>query len=621
MASDYVIEMLHITKEFPGIKANDDITLQLKRGEIHALLGENGAGKSTLMSVLFGLYQAEQGTIKKDGKEVQIKDPNDANRLGIGMVHQHFRLVSNYTVTENIILGMGKNNSIETINLSNLSYEGTGVAISNSTITINKQGTYYFTGTLAEGNIVVNAGDDDNVVLVFENANITCTTTAVINGVNAKNIIINVKAGSSNTFTDSTSYTVFTEDDEPNATIFSKTDLMINGKGTLIVNANYDDGIVSKDDLVITNANIQITSADDGIRGKDSVDIKNATITINAKGDGIKSTNDTDTSKGYVLIDNSKITINAESDGIQAETILNTSNSNLTITTTGDTSSEDVSSKGLKAGKEITINSGNISISSTDDTIHSNYFIIINGGNLELSSKDDGIHADTDVIINGGNIDITKSYEGIEAAYIEINDGEVSIVASDDGLNASDGSGDTNFWGRQESFNTNTNVQLVINGGNIYVNASGDGLDSNGTMTQTGGDVIVAGTQNNGNGALDYDSTFNITGGSLIVYGATGMWQNPSTTSSQYSLCFSASGKAGDKIEIKDSNGNTVESFTTDKAYNAILISNSKLQKGTTYTLYVNGSESSSLELTSIVTSTISGNGMGGGMMQGGGRR
>ncbi|MBE5036273.1 ABC transporter ATP-binding protein [Subdoligranulum sp. DSM 109015] len=98
--------MLHITKEFPGIKANDDITLQLRRGEIHALLGENGAGKSTLMSVLFGLYQPEKGVIKKDGKEVRIKDPNDANRLGIGMVHQHFKLVECFTVLDNIILGV-----------------------------------------------------------------------------------------------------------------------------------------------------------------------------------------------------------------------------------------------------------------------------------------------------------------------------------------------------------------------------------------------------------------------------------------------------------------------------------------------------------------------------------
>ena len=106
MGSPYAIEMLNITKRFPGIIANDNITLQLKKGEIHALLGENGAGKSTLMSVLFGLYQPEEGTIKKDGEVVSIKDPNDANALGIGMVHQHFKLVECFTVLDNIIMGV-----------------------------------------------------------------------------------------------------------------------------------------------------------------------------------------------------------------------------------------------------------------------------------------------------------------------------------------------------------------------------------------------------------------------------------------------------------------------------------------------------------------------------------
>ena len=106
LAEDFVIEMLHITKEFPGIKANDDVTLQLRRGEVHALLGENGAGKSTLMSVLFGLYQPEHGVIKKNGQEVNIKDPNAANDLGIGMVHQHFKLVECFSVLDNIMLGV-----------------------------------------------------------------------------------------------------------------------------------------------------------------------------------------------------------------------------------------------------------------------------------------------------------------------------------------------------------------------------------------------------------------------------------------------------------------------------------------------------------------------------------
>ena len=106
MANDYIIEMLNITKEFPGIKANDNITLQLKKGEIHALLGENGAGKSTLMSILFGLYQPTSGTIRMNGKEVQINNPNDANDLNIGMVHQHFKLVECFSVLDNIVLGV-----------------------------------------------------------------------------------------------------------------------------------------------------------------------------------------------------------------------------------------------------------------------------------------------------------------------------------------------------------------------------------------------------------------------------------------------------------------------------------------------------------------------------------
>ncbi len=107
--NDYIIEMLNITKEFPGVIAYDNITLQLKKGEIHALLGENGAGKSTLMSVLFGLYTAEKGEIRKNGQVVNIKNPNDANNLGIGMVHQHFKLVEIFTVLENIILGVEPN--------------------------------------------------------------------------------------------------------------------------------------------------------------------------------------------------------------------------------------------------------------------------------------------------------------------------------------------------------------------------------------------------------------------------------------------------------------------------------------------------------------------------------
>ena len=203
--------------------------------------------------------------------------------------------------------------------------------------------------------------------------------------------------------------------------------------------------------MKIINSTIEITSKDDGIRGKDYVAIKDANINVNSEGDGIKSTNDTDESLGYIKIEGGLVTINAGSDGIQAENILNISeNANINITTTREitkTNSEDFqamgrglcgnaqntsnpstttetdskSSKRLKAGKEITIESGNIEIFSTDDGVHSNGIVVINNGTMNLSSGDDGIHADTSIAIHGGNINITKSYEVIESNYIEIN--------------------------------------------------------------------------------------------------------------------------------------------------------------------------------------------------------
>ena len=291
-------------------------------------------------------------------------------------------------------------------------------------------------------------------------------------------------------------------------------------------------------------------------------------------------------------------------------------------TSSSSSSSDDsVSSKGIKAGKEITINSGNITITSTDDSIHSNSYIIINDGTFELSTGDDGIHADNNILINNGTINITKSYEGIEANYIKINDGNISVVASDDGINVSGGDGSEAFGQMGgDSFSTveDDDRQLVINGGTMYVSAQGDGLDANGSIVMNGGKVTVAGTTNNGDGALDYDEAFNINGGTLIVYGATGMWQNPSTSSTQYSICFGTSGSAGDKIVLKDSKGNEIASFTTEKTYGAITISSGDLEKGETYTLYVNGEAKSSQELTSIVTSNLTTSGGMNGNMNGG---
>lgn len=507
----------------------------------------------------------------------------------------------------------------------NSSVQGQGVSISGNTITITSAGVYYLTGTLTNGNIIVDANSSSDVTLVLSNVNITSQNTAVINGVKANEITITLEEGTENYLTDSDNYTYFTdvEDSEPDATIFSKTDLVINGSGKLIINANYLDGIASKDTLKISNCEIEITSNDDGIRGKDYVGINNATIQITSNGDGIKSTNTSDTSLGFIKIENSSINIETLRDGIQAETIVNITESEINIETNGEisNSSEDISSKGIKAGTELTVESGTINIDSVDDALHSNGSIIIEEGTFTLSSDDDAIHADTSIVINAGSIDITKSYEGIESSYIEINSGDISIISSDDGINVAGGNDSSSFNGRpgQNNFSSvgETNQKLIINGGNIYVRASGDGLDANGSIYINGGNIIIAGPTSSGNGSFDYDNEFIISGGTLIAYGASGMWQSPSNSSTQYGILFSVSGKQGDKITIKDSNGEEIANFETDCSYGVVFISSSLIESGETYTISVNESDTNSVTVTSVISGNSSGmnmQGNGGGM-------
>lgn len=530
------------------------------------------------------------------------------------------------------------------INLNNNKIEisGSGIINSNNTITITKGGSYYITGENEDCNIVIDA-EKQEVQLFLENCNINSKTTAPINGINASSLIITLVENSENVISDSNEYSKFTdiENSEPDGTIFTKTDLVINGTGNLKINANYKDGIVSKDTLKISNCNIDINSADDGIRGKDFTAINNANITINSDGDGIKATNSEDVSLGYILIEGGNININSKADGIQAETILNISNeSNINIVTSGKiTSSNQMdyrnlggsysstitddgsSSKALKSGSEISILSGNINITSTDDSIHSNGKIIIENVNLNISSGDDGIHADTNIIINSGKINISKSYEGIESSYIEINDGDISVVASDDGINVAGGNDNSSMMERpgQNNFSnvSDSNKKLLINGGSLFINATGDGLDSNGSIEIISGNIEVAGPTSGGNGALDYGSSCTINGGNIIIYGSTGMWQNASNSSTQYCLTYVVSGNSGDEIILKDESGNEIANFKTQKSYGAILFSNEKIENGKKYILYKNGENVGELEVTNIINSMASGGMNSGNMNQG----
>lgn len=295
-----------------------------------------------------------------------------------------------------------------------------------------------------------------------------------------------------------------------------------------------------------------------------------------------------------------------ESTAAPQENVQNTApgiKNNNTPVTESTNSDETLSTKGIKAGSEIIINSGNIKIDSCDDSIHSNNALTINVGNIEISSGDDGLHSDTTLDINGGEINILKSYEGIESETININNGNINLVSSDDGVNASGGTAENPAEGMQAGGHMGMSGEssgtglLNLNGGRLFVNAGGDGLDANGSIYMTGGTVIVCGPTNTGNGALDYDNKFEISGGALIAVGSSGMAQSASDTSSQNFVSIALSSQeAGTLVNVQNSSGENIITFSPLKKFEHVVISSPELKTGETYTVSVGGSMSSSCE-------------------------
>lgn len=586
-----------------------------------------------------------------------------------------------------------------TLNGDNISCKSSDVKIDGSTITIQKAGTYLLSGTLTDGNIIVDSDDKENVRLIFNGVEISNSTTTPLYIKNAEKTILTLVDGTENTLSDSENYTLDDEsDNEPNGTIFSKDDLVINGLGSLTINANYNHGIQSKDLLKIISGNIDITSVGDAIIGKDGVIVKEAVINIESQEDGIKATK-VEENKGYIYLDNPEVTIKAKKDGIQAVTCLYVKDGKYNIET-GETNensqsnsdtSADYSRKGMKAGVDITIENGEYTIDSEDDGIHSNNSITVNAGTVNIASKDDGVHADTELTINNGDIKVSESDEGLEAKYITINDGNIDITSSDDGINASSGSNntsddgnapgagnrpemptnengeadtnagnrpemptnengeaDTNTGNRPEmpanensentsgnnagmmpgggqgGFNESDGSELVINGGIVHVNASGDGIDSNGTITINGGKIYVDGPTSGGDGALDYADTCEINGGILVAAGSIGMATAPTSGSTQYSVnaAFSKTYNGETKVTVKDSSGNEVLTYTPAKNFQSFVFSTDKLKSGETYTIYAGDTQEGTFTVSDITTTVGNvSSGMGGGKpggMQGG---
>lgn len=527
-------------------------------------------------------------------------------------------LVENINKKENSIEYIDTNieldNSDEDIEWSN--YEIKNLTLTES-ITITEEGIYELLGEITNGMVTVNT--KGNVKLILNNVTITNESGPAIYIKNAKNTVIYLKEETTNTLEDSSNYQT---DEDINATIYSKDNLIFDGSGTLVIKANYQDGIVSKDNLKIKNGTFNITSIDDSIKGKDSVYIIDGNFNITAGGDGIKSTNTSDKNKGYVYIENGNFEIDATLDGIQAETKLLIKNGNYTIKTGngstnnskkdtwgnwGKTDSTDTkSAKGLKAGNNIVIEDGTFNLNTSDDSIHSNNYIGISNGTYSISSGDDGIHADNEIIIEGGSIDIKESYEGIKAAKITIYNGDISVVVSDDGINVAGGS-DSSSMNRPgaNNYNENTTNTLTIYNGNIYVNASGDGIDINGSGYIYGGVITVDGPTSNGNGALDYDGELIVNGGTLIAVGSNGMLQKISSNSTQYNVTINlkTTYQKGTKISILDENNEEIISYTPTKSFASIIVSTNKLSLSNTYTIKIDNETYGTFTVSSITTS------------------
>ncbi|GKV54069.1 hypothetical protein NCCP2222_00160 [Sporosarcina sp. NCCP-2222] len=345
--------------------------------------------------------------------------------------------------------------------------ESQSILASEGKLTIKTSGVYVLSGTWDNGQIVVDAEDEGTVRLVFNGVDIKSEISAPVFIQNAANTIISLEDGTLNTLTDAKEYVLDeSSEGEPNAALFSKDNLTINGTGSLRVVGNMNDGIKSKDDLKITSGTIEVEAVDDGIVGRDVVGVKDGSITIQAGGDGIKSTNEKK-ENGGIAIQGGHFEITAANDGVQAAKSLYVMDGTFSIKTGGgspdsiqaseqrpdpwgmtesaEKDSDTPSTKGIKAAVQLAVGGGTFTIDSLDDAVHSNDSVTIIDGSFDIETGDDGIHADSSVVTAGGTISIQKSYEGIEGNRITIIDGDIHIVSSDDGINVSGGNDSSGF--------------------------------------------------------------------------------------------------------------------------------------------------------------------------------
>ena len=519
------------------------------------------------------------------------------------------------------------------------------VKISGSTVTITEEATYVISGTLTDGMIIVNAEDTAKLQIVLNGVDITSKTSAALYISEADKVFVTLADGNTNTLANGGSFTAI-DDSNIDAVVFSKQDLTFNGSGSLTVTSPAAHGIVCKDDLVITGGTYTINSASHGLDANDSVRISSSTkLTVDAGKDGIHCENTDDASLGFIYISDGTMNIEAEGDGIAAGAYMQIENGTFDLlvgggsengsntssgnyggfmggggrgggrpgemrpdglqNSTAATDESSTSMKGIKAANSLLISGGTFKIDSADDSVHSDISVTINGGTFEIASGDDAIHAEETLTVTAGTFNITESYEGLEALDIDIKGGDFKIVANDDGLNAAggtDASGTTG--GRDGMFGgpggmgggmSSGNGSIVISGGKLYVKASGDGIDANGTLTISGGFTVVTGPTQGDTATLDYDKSATITGGTFIGTGAQGMAQTFSDSEQGVVAVSVGNQSAGTNITLKDKNGKALITYAPDLSFAVVILSSPDIVSGDTYTITV-GSESGEFE-------------------------
>lgn len=401
----------------------------------------------------------------------------------------------------------------------------TGYEIDGTDVSITAAGTYVFSGDCDNGSITVKKGVT-GVTIVLNGLTLTNDDSAAITLNKTAEASLIAAAGTTNTVAD----TAGSNDENAAVKVKSGAALVIGGSGTLTVDGNAKNGIKGAADAVITVAEVKlnINAADDGLSCDDELNITGGTLSITAGGDAVKASPDTGdtenpdtTSLGNVTISGGTLTLNATEDGIQADGDLTISGGTFHVKTNGGHTTaltdDSASCKGFKAGGALTVTGGTLTVDSADDALHAGTDVTISGGTLTLATGDDGIHADNDLVIGAKGssstttpkISITASYEGLEGTTVNVYSGDIDVAASDDGVNAAS----SQLGERSDKYAIN------IAGGDLYIDAGSDGLDSNNDISMTGGKVEVYGADAMMDAAIDYDGTFTLSGGTLFGAG------------------------------------------------------------------------------------------------------